>query len=275
MLKVNQNQCIKAEYFRQLHYQDTILVLPNAWDALSAKMIELAGAKALATTSAGMAACMGYPDGEQMPLKLFFMLIKRIIASVNIPVTVDIESGLGESIKEVCANVSKLIELGVVGINIEDSYCNELIPINIQASKIMAIKNLALQIQFPLFINARIDHYWLGISEQTIFTETIQRIQKYQYAGADGIFIPGLNDLPIIKQLKEHTHLPINILTNLTNSSLDDLKLHGVSRLSSGSSCVRSIANVITNMAQQMLDSGTSDYFKQAISYNEMNKYFE
>ena len=71
MLKISQNQCIKAEYFRQLHYQDNILVLPNAWDALSAKMIELAGANALATTSAGMAACMGYPDGEQIPLELF------------------------------------------------------------------------------------------------------------------------------------------------------------------------------------------------------------
>lgn len=270
---INNTQYIKAQQFKHLHHQDNVLILPNAWDALSAKIYELSHAKAIGTTSAGIAACLGFPDGEHIPKQLFFMIVKRIIESVNIPVTVDIESGMGMNIEEVCNNILHLIDLGAVGINIEDSRCGKLIPIIDQVNKIKAIKNCMNNSHIPLFINARIDTYWLLPPQEDYFNETLRRITAYQSAGADGIFIPGLNDLSLIKQFKKKCILPMNILSSPKNS-LPELYNSGVSRLSIGSTALRGIATIIQDMAIDILEKGTSHYFEKAISYSNINEYF-
>ncbi len=114
-------QIEKATYLHALHAQESIFLIPNAWDALSAKLFEQAGTKAIATTSAGMAAVFGYSDGEQLPQDLLLAMVERIVASINIPVSVDIEAGYGQTPEEICEFVDRLLKAGIVGINLEDA----------------------------------------------------------------------------------------------------------------------------------------------------------
>ena len=280
MNKIFYSKNDKAKYFRELHFRPKILILPNAWDALSAKLFERAGAKAIGTTSAGMAACLGFSDGERVPLELFFAMLERIIRAVNIPVTVDIESGMGSTIEEICHHVRRLVSLGAVGINIEDSDLhqkNTLISIQEQTKKISSIKRLLQKMNDSLFINARTDTYWLRlfVDSNECYKETCLRLSAYQVAGADGIFIPGLNDLQVVKKISKIIHLPLNILSGSWIPSLSELHEHGVTRLSMGSCPIRSVSTIITTMAEQINKIGKSDYFKNAISYKKINELFE
>ncbi len=267
----------KAKYFKELHYKDSILILPNAWDALSAKCHESSGAVAIATTSAGIASCFGFPDGEKIPRDLFFMMVKCIINSVKIPVSVDVESGMGKNIAEICENILQLINIGAVGINLEDSNNGKLVSIPEQIKKILAIRELLDHGDLEFFVNARIDTYWLAKLEDTqkqLLEETLKRLQAYQDAGVDGIFIPNLFNIETISQIKQYTKLPINILSSASLPELNRLKSLGISRVSTGSNYIRYIASIISTITTQVLDTGTSNYFKEGVSYDEFNKYF-
>ena len=270
----------KAKIFYDLHHKpNQVLILPNVWDALSSKIFEQEGAKAIATTSAGIAVSLGFADGENVPLDLFFAITERIIKSVNIPVTVDIESGMGKTVEQICKNIERLIKIGAAGINIEDASSinkGQLISIEDQAAKVKAIKTYLNETGSSIFINARIDTYWLNNikDELECFRETSKRIAAYQHAGADGIFIPGLIDLEVAKRLTMSTNLPLNLLGNIWIKSIDELSNYGIKRISTGSNPIRSIVPTIRNIGKEILKTGSAPHFNDAVSYTELNSWF-
>ena len=267
----------KTEMFRQLHNNGRILLLPNAWDVISAKIFEKEGAEAIGTTSAGIAAALGYLDGQHMPKDLFLKSVERIISAVNIPVSVDIEAGYGKTVDEVCDTVQKVFEMGAVGINLEDTdpETNQLIGIDQQADRIRAIHKLITKNNLPLFINARTDVYWSSnISLDKRYEEALRRLLAYKAAGADGIFVPGLNDVSIISKLHSATNLPVNVLGGTWITSIDFLKNTGIARISIGSGIFRSEVTY-TQQVYRQFSRGDFSFLKNIISYDAINDLYK
>jgi 2-methylisocitrate lyase-like PEP mutase family enzyme len=271
-------QIEKATYFHALHAQESIFLIPNAWDALSARLFEQAGAQAIATTSAGVAAVFGYPDGEQIPKELFLRMIERIVASVSIPVSVDIEAGYGQTPAEISEFVDALLTMGVVGINLEDAdpkHPGELFSVDAQVEKIRAIQQLAKKRNIPLFINARTDTYWQNLYDpERRRQETLKRLEAYQAAGASGVFIPGLKDPHLIAQVAQHVKIPINVLGGTWVEDLQALKSSGASRISIGSSAIRDVAHYLQERAGQLLKLKNCRCFNQDFSYAQLQALF-
>ncbi|PJD93226.1 MAG: dihydrouridine synthase [Legionella sp.] len=271
----------KAVIFSDLHHQTSkVFVLPNVWDALSAKQFELAGAKAIATTSAGIATILGYPDGEVMPKSEMLAIVKRIVSVVDVPVSVDIETGYGRSIMEVCDTVSEVIRLGAVGINIEDAdpdHAGSLFPIDVQVEKIRAIRQLANQYGVSLYINARTDSYWLkALKTDACYEETIQRLLAYRDAGANGVFVPGLTDLAVASKLRELVGLPINLLGGAWVEHISQLVDCNINRLSVGSGVSRKVAASTAELAQHIMSEEFINFrcLEGAMSYQETQNLF-
>ena len=267
----------KAQLLHSLHHGEDLLILPNAWDALSATIFEKAGAKAIATTSAGMAAVFGYADGQYFPKELLFIMVDRIVKSVTVPVTVDLEAGFGDTIEEICETVFGLLKIGVAGINIEDADPKQrghLFSIAEQAEKIRAIKDLASKVNVPLFINARTDVFWLNVlPQEEHLPETLVRLQAYQNAGADGVFVPGLTNLDLIAEIVKIVRVPLNLLAGNWVKDLTALKLMGVSRVTMGSSATRECAGNLQILARHYL--GGNYTLNPSISYTEFNALFD
>jgi len=266
----------KARLFSSLHQGGDLLILPNAWDALSATIFEREGAKAIATTSAGMAAIFGYADGQQFPKDLLFIMVDRIVKSVTVPVTVDLEAGFGDTVDEICETVLGILKIGAVGINIEDANPKRpgfLFSIDEQTEKIRAIKDLARKLNIPLFINARTDVFWLNLgAREERLPETLARLQAYQEAGADGVFVPGLTDPDSIAEVVKTIKVPLNLLAGTWVKDLATLKLLGVSRVTMGSAATRECAGHLKTIAGQYLGG---DYtINPAIPYSEFNVLF-
>jgi 2-methylisocitrate lyase-like PEP mutase family enzyme len=181
----------RFEKFKALHTASELFILPNAWDAESAVILQDCNYPAVGTSSAAVATVLGYPDGEVMPFHEYLIIIQRIAASVNIPVTVDMEMGYGKSPEAIYENLQKLLSAGVVGINIEDSVITEgkrsLKEPTEFASIIDFIKSKLKEKRQHLFINARCDTYLLNVKNKE--NETAQRLKLYESAGADGIFL--------------------------------------------------------------------------------------
>jgi 2-methylisocitrate lyase-like PEP mutase family enzyme len=267
----------KARLFHSLHQTEDLLILPNAWDALSAKIFERQGAKAIATTSAGMAAIFGYADGQQFPKDLLFIMVDRIVKSVTVPVTIDLEAGFGDTPEEICETVLSILKLGAVGINIEDAdpkRPGSLFPIAEQAKKIRAIKSLAHKLNVPFFLNARTDVFWLNVGDrETQLQEALARLQAYQEAGADGIFVPGLTDHDLISEVVQKVHLPLNLLAGTWIKDLTTLKPLGVSRITLGSSLTRECAGHSETLVRQYLDGNYT--LNPSLSYSMFNSLFQ
>ena len=165
----NEKQLLKFQTFQQLHKRPYTFVLPNAWDVISAKIFEKNGFPAIATTSAGIAMSLGYNDGEKIPFEQMLGAVKRIINSVNIPVSVDLESGYGRSTNEVVDNTRQIILAGGIGINLEDGtgdLDSPILDVSLQVEKISEIRLLSKSLKAPLFINARTDLYWLNTGDR-------------------------------------------------------------------------------------------------------------
>jgi 2-methylisocitrate lyase-like PEP mutase family enzyme len=266
----------KARLLHSLHSKEAPLLLPNAWDALSAKIFEQAGARAIATTSAGMAAVFGYGDGK-LPRDLLFLMVDRIVKSVSIPVTVDLEAGFGDTPDDVCETVLGILKRGAVGINLEDAdpkRPGHLFSVTEQTEKIKAIKSLAHKVNIPLFVNVRTDIFWLNLGPQEEkLPETLRRLQAYQEAGADGVFVPGLTNPDLISEVSRTIQLPLNLLAGPWIKDLAGLKLLGVSRLTIGSSATRDYAGNLKTFAHQYLEGNYT--LNPAISYPEFNALFD
>ncbi|UYZ59733.1 isocitrate lyase/PEP mutase family protein [Hymenobacter latericus] len=225
-----------AQLFRELHHHAEPLLLPNAWDARSAATYQELDFRAVGTSSAAIAGMLGYADGEQMPFADLRFVVARICQAVQVPVTVDVEAGYSRDATQVCANVAQLAELGVVGINIEDSVVSnghrQLVPAAVFAELLYQLKSYLAARGLEVFINARTDTYLLGTAQP--LAETSQRAQAYEQAGADGLFVPGLTDLGEMRQLAASTALPLNVMCLPNLPDFGELQQAGVRRISMG-----------------------------------------
>jgi 2-methylisocitrate lyase-like PEP mutase family enzyme len=241
-----------AEIFHRLH-RDGILVLANAWDAGSARVIESAGAQALATTSAGVAWAHGYADGDKLPLRLLVQTVCSITRVTRVPLSVDFEGGYSDDPKTVGEGVASLIDAGAVGLNIEDGAGE----VDLLCRKIEAARSAGERLGVKLFINARTDIYLkrLVAAEQRV-EETIRRAARYREAGASGIFPAGVSDADEIRTLATEIDLPLNVLAWAGLPSASALAQLGVRRLSAGSSISESAYGHAAQLARAFIDSG-------------------
>lgn len=261
----------RAERFRELHRPGTPLVLLNAWDAASARIFEEAGAAAIATTSAGLANALGYPDGDVIPPDLVAGAVRHITRTVRIPLSVDLESGYGTSPSAVAANVRAVIVAGGIGINIED----RLEDPQLLVDKIKAVREVAAAAAVPLFINARTDVYLRGRgAAAALFDDALRRLKAYEQAGADGLFAPGIADCETIGRLVGALGLPVNVMAFQGVPPVADLARAGVARVSVGSGPMRATLGLARRIATDVLATGTYDSFAAAPSHAEINALF-
>ncbi len=261
-----------AETFHSLHRQKDILILPNAWDAGSAKVIEDAGAKAIATSSAGVAWALGYPDGDALPPKKLADLAANITGVIRIPLSVDFEGAYTKNPAKVAENLKPIIDAGAVGINIEDG---EGTP-ELLAKKIEKARNTAESLGVNLFINARTDVYLQEIgSPENRAGETIDRAARYRDSGADGIFVPGLCEPSAIKAIVSEVKMPVNVMAYPGLPSAKELKKLGVHRLSSGTGIPQTIWRHASELAKGFLATGDSKPMsKTSMPYSKLQELF-
>jgi 2-methylisocitrate lyase-like PEP mutase family enzyme len=261
-----------AETFHSLHKQKDILILPNAWDAGSAKVIEDAGAKAIATSSAGVAWALGYPDGDVLPPRMLAHLTARIMDVIRIPLSVDFEGAYTKNPAKVGENLKPILDAGAVGINIEDGEG----PPELLAKKIEKARKAAESVGVNLFINARTDVYLAEIdSPESRVGETIERAARYRDAGADGIFVPGLSEPAAIKAIIAEVNIPVNVMSYPGLPSAKELKKLGVQRLSSGTGVPQMIWSRVEELAVGFLTTGDSKpMFKNSMAYGKLQKLF-
>jgi 2-methylisocitrate lyase-like PEP mutase family enzyme len=242
----------KLYKFKKLHEQNELLFLPNAWDVLSAIIIEQAGFKAIGTTSWGVANAMGHQDGERIQFYELLKLSKKIISAVKVPVTVDIESGYSEDIDIISDNVLKIADVGAVGINIEDSFKNKqgLKNTKNQCELIEKIRNKLDQNGYnEFFINARVDTYL----QKHSLEETVDRSIHYISSGADGIFVPGLCQKDEIKRLVKSIEAPLNTMSLPHLTDINHLNDLGVKRFSMGNAFSDAAISFIEETAGRLL----------------------
>lgn len=220
-----------ARVFRELH-QEGLLLLPNAWDAGSAHLIESLGAKAIATTSAGVARSHGYRDGNLLPVPLLAATVAEIARVVNVPITADVEGGYSDDPIAVGDAVARVIEAGAVGINVEDGGGDP----ELLCAKIERAKGSGVRLGVDVFVNARVDVYLRKIAPpERRLDETVARAERYRAAGADGIFVPALTDAAEIRAIAAAARLPLNVLVWPGLPPASELQALGVRRLSAGS----------------------------------------
>src|SRR5215471_16846795 len=230
------HQSDKAARFAALHVKGAPLVLYNAWDAGSAQAILEAGAQAIATSSWAVAEAQGYRDGEAIPIELAEQIVGRIAATVDIPVTVDFEGGYSEDDGELAANISRLLDTGVIGINFEDRVVkgSGLYSLGRQSRRIASIRKAAEQKGIDLFINARTDLFFEHGQEAQTVGEALERAKAYAAVGASGFFVPGLVDDAMIARICEGVALPVNVMIMDGVPSNGRLSELGVARISYG-----------------------------------------
>ncbi|MDR3447428.1 isocitrate lyase/phosphoenolpyruvate mutase family protein [Dyella sp.] len=259
-----EQQKARAHAFHQLHAGSAALVLPNAWDAASARVIEKAGAPAVATSSAAMAWALGAPDGEQLGLDDLLLACRRIIDAVAVPVSVDVERGYGHDAEETGALVGALIQLGVVGINIEDGKdpaTGQLADPRILRERIACIRAVAEHRGVPLFINARTDAYITpGLTGEARFKEALDRALSFVEAGANGIFVPGLADPAEIARFAMALSVPLNVYVGYPGApDANTLRGLGVRRISLGCGTMQAVLAHLGRIAEEALVKGRFD----------------
>lgn len=265
----------KAEALRRMHDRTRVLVLVNVWDAMSARAVEEAGARAVATSSATLSHSIGYADGESAPRGEFVAAIARIARSVDAPVTADIESGFGRTPAEVAETVGMVIEAGAVGINLEDGMIErrgELYEAAEALERLRAARAAAAKAGVPIVINARTDVFLLGVGpKEERLAHAVRRANLYREAGADCLFVPGVRDAPTIGALAQQINGPINILAGPTSPPVAELERLGVARVSVGSWPGLAAFALARNIAQELLGAGTYNFMAGAVSYPEAN----
>ena len=269
----------KAETLRRLHDKPNILVLPNVWDLASARLVELAGFPALATTSSGIAFSLGYPDGQKISRDTMIEVCGRIARRATVPVSADIEAGYGPDPGDTEETVRRCIEAGIVGGNLEDGTHDSkapLCPLDLAVARIRAARRAGEAAGVPFVINARTDHYLAGgKADESGFAETVRRGKAYREAGADCIFIPGLQDREIIARLVQAIGAPINILARPNGPSVPELKAAGVARLSVGGMLMLATLGLVRKAAAELAGPGTFGFAAGMATHAEMNRLME
>lgn len=269
-------QSERADRFGRLHHDDPhrpgLLLLANAWDAGSARLIESLGAHAVATTSAGVAWAHGFADGDHLPVPRLVATVADIVRAVRMPLSVDVESGYSDDPDTVADHVAGLIEVGAVGINIEDGGAAP----QLLCAKIERIRRAAAKLGVALFVNARTDVYLRGLVPQAQrVDETLARAARYREAGADGLFVPGLTDETQVRAIAAGAGLPLNLLARDALPPAPQLRAWGVRRLSAGSDLAQSAHARVRALAADFLRDGDSRPLSaQALPYSELNALF-
>jgi 2-methylisocitrate lyase-like PEP mutase family enzyme len=258
-----------AQVFHALHGAG-LLILPNAWDAGSARIVEHAGAKAIATSSAAVAWARGYPDGEAIPADVLISTVREIVRVVSVPVTADVEAGYSDDPQAAGEFVGRIIGAGAVGVNIEDGSN----PPDLLVSKIESARRAAVRSGVDLWINARVDVYLFKLAEgQAAFDETIRRARLYGEAGANSIFVPGAADETTIGNLVREIGLPLNVLAWPGLPGAARLKELGVRRLSAGAGLAKASLGHTHALAEAFLRDGASGpFFEGAFAPVKVNE---
>jgi 2-methylisocitrate lyase-like PEP mutase family enzyme len=271
-----ESDTVKALQFRQLHRGPGVLILPNAWDVASARIFEDAGFPAIATTSAGVAFSLGYPDGQRIPREEMLARIGRIARAVQVPVTADIEAGYGPNPEDAARTTRDLIQAGVVGMNLEDGSGDPerpLIDLPLAIEKVRAARQAAIEMRAQIWINARTDVYLLpGVDPDANYSEALRRLIAFREAAADSVFAPGLKDAETISRLAKAVECPLNILAVPGTPSIPDLEKLGVRRVSLGSGPMRATLGLLRRVAEELKTSGTYGTMEGAVPHAEMNK---
>ncbi|MFD3935347.1 isocitrate lyase/phosphoenolpyruvate mutase family protein [Streptomyces sp. NPDC058611] len=258
----------RATAFARLHTPAAPLALANAWDVASARLVEAAGAPAVATTSAGVAWSLGSPDGDALSRERALDLIARVAAAVDVPVTADIEGGFGADAAAVGETVTGVLAAGAVGVNIEDG---NRAPAE-HAERLAAARAAADAAGVPLFVNARIDTYLFGLGDPaTRLDETLARAAAYLRAGASGIFVPGVTDPATVAELARGIDAPLNVLVGPDAPSVAALGALGVSRVSLGSWVAAAAYAVVRRAAEELVSGGTYGSLGHSLPYGELN----
>ncbi|MDN5765156.1 MAG: isocitrate lyase/phosphoenolpyruvate mutase family protein [Humibacillus sp.] len=248
-------------------------VLPNAWDAGSARILEQVGFPAIATTSAGIAWSCGVPDGQVLDRDRMLEHVGQIVAAVGVPVTADLEAGYGDTPDEVGRTVARAVELGAVGGNLEDAGPDGLFGIEEAVDRLAAARNAAPSGTFVL--NARTDTYFGGTSHDP-FSETIERAFRYLDAGADCVFVPGVVEEGTIRRLAVAIPGPLNVVAGLANViDAPTLFSLGVKRVSLGGSLARAVLGLLERAGRELLDSGTLGFLDGGIGYADLQRRFD
>lgn len=261
----------KGKILHDLHHNGKLLILPNVWESLGAAMLEDIGYPAVATASGATAFSNGYHDGEKIPFNDLLIILQRIVKSVNVPVTADVESGYATNNSKLAENIRKLINTGIAGINFEDShhYEQNVISIEQQCEKIFLIKKISREVGVSLFVNARTDVYIKrnDLSDEEKLSQTIQRGKAYKEAGADGLYPIFLKDKNAIVAIIKEVDLPVNILLLPGIPDFNELKEIGVARLSLGPGLLKVAVNAMKHVAEKLLNfEGMNEVAQNPIS---------
>jgi len=258
-----------ASTFRALHAPGHLLVLPNAWDAASARLVEECGAQAIATTSSGVAWAQGYPDGNAMPPSVVVAAVAAIGRVVRVPLTADVEAGYSSEPATVGELVARVLDAGAVGINLEDGGDSP----DLLCAKIEAVKRAARGAT-DVFVNARTDVFLRGlVPADRAVAETIERARRYRAAGADGVFVPGVIAVDDIRAVAAGVEpLPLNVMAWPGLPDAPELRALGVRRLSAGAAIVSRVLGIARRSAVEFLrGENTAAMFDGSIAYAEMN----
>jgi 2-methylisocitrate lyase-like PEP mutase family enzyme len=257
-----------------MHRGDDILVLPNAWDVASARVLVDAGFAAIATTSGGCAFSLGYRDGEHIGRDGMLAIVARIAASVPVPVSADVEAGYGPAPEDVAETIRGVIEAGAVGANIEDSdrrNPGKLFDFELAVERIRAGREAADTAGIPLVLNARTDGFHRG-KDQAIFDETVRRANAYLAAGADCAFVPFVADGALIGRLAAAIDGPMNVLAGADTPPVPELKALGVRRVTVGSNFAKAALTLVRRGAEELRTTGTFEFCRGAMGQPEIHR---
>lgn len=275
MMIVTADHKRKAEQLLALH-RGTLLLLPNAWDVLSAKVFEDVGFKAIATTSAGVAWSLGYADGEHVPWHEMLEVIEHMSDTVQVPVTADIEGGFSSTTPDLIFRIEELIGAGACGINLEDGVKDgaSIRGIDNACERIDAVRRAATKAGLPLVINARTDLFLNGATDAATFDEALKRCRAYLAAGADCVYPIGLSDLALIQKFRAELNAPINIHGHRGAPSLPELQAAGVARVSTGVTPAVFMAGALEESMKRLIQSGSFEHFTSSFNYDRLQKLF-
>ena len=264
----------KAEALRRLHAGPRVLVLANAWDAASARLVEAAGFPAIATSSAGVAYALGYPDGERIARAEMLDMVRRIARVVKVPVTADVEAGYGTTAQAAAETARGVAAAGAVGMNLEDTGDGRLLPLELQVERIRAARAAAEAAGVPLVINARTDAFGVAdVAEGQRPGEAVRRANAYLRAGADCAFVPFVSNRDLIGRLAREIEGPLNVLGTPDTPPVAELERLGVRRVSVGAGIARAAYGRARRIALDIKEKGTFEALREGtISYAEMQR---
>jgi 2-methylisocitrate lyase-like PEP mutase family enzyme len=275
---VGDEQVQKGRAFLELHRADGVFLMPNAWNAGSACMLEAAGFPAIGTTSAGIAFCLGLPDYEgALTRDVALEETHRIVRAVAVPVNADAENGYGHEPEHVAETIQRFASAGVVGVSIEDfsaNYGKDLYEREHSVERIKAARASADALGFPFTLTARAECYL--VAHQKPFEESVIRANLYRDAGADCLFVPGVKDPDTIAALVKEIDGPLNVVMGLVGSSLSVRQLQGlgVKRISIGDSLTRATFGLIRRAAEELSQDGTFKFADEQIPDDELCQFF-